>query len=188
MKTKDSNYKLTFTTITCTVVKRVERERGQSIRIANVYGYIEDEDGKLQHVKFKDCWLPFEWYTKRNIRRQLSFKEVSPEEVQVYNPVTKKSEMHIKRFKFNVPSWLVQSEDNPNGNLKQEYTSKQTKMDLFNDDNPITIIEEQSADYTQSSDERALDMRGLQTQMFDSPINLSQEIEEEFDALSYGIS
>ena len=87
-----------------------------------------------------------------------------------------------------MPDWLVESEDNPNGNLKQEYTSKQTKMDLFNDDNPLTIIEEQSADYTQSSDERALDMRGLQTQMFDSPINLSQEIEEEFDQFSYGVN
>ena len=177
-----------FTTITCTVVKRVQRERSQSIRIANVYGYIENDDGKLQHVKFKDCWLPFEWYTKRNIRRQLSFKEVTPEEVQIYNPITKQAEVHIKRFKFNVPDWLVESEDNPNGNLKQEYTSKQTKMDLFNDDNPLTIIEEQSADYTQSSDERALDMRGLQTQMFDSPINLSQEIEEEFDQFSYGVN
>lgn len=187
MKTKDSNYKLTFTTITCTVVKRIERERGQSIRITHVYGYIEDDNGQQQYVKFQDCWLPFEWYNKKNQRKQLSFTEVDPEEVQVYNPVTKKSEMHIKRFKFNVPSWLVQSEDNPDGNLKQEYTSRQTKMDLFNDDNPMTIIEEQAADYTQSLDERALDMRGLQTQMFDSPINLSQEIEEEFDSLSYGI-
>ena len=60
-------------------------------------------------------------------------------------------------------------------------------MDLFNDDNPLSVIEEQSADYTQSLDERALDMRGLQTQMFDSPINISQEIEDEFDSLSYGI-
>ena len=59
-----------FTTITCTVVKRVQRERSQSIRIAKVFGYVYDEvTGSSQYVKFKDCWLPFEWYTKRNIRR-----------------------------------------------------------------------------------------------------------------------
>ena len=187
MKTKDSNYKLTFTTITCTVVKRIERDRGQSIRIAHVYGYIQDDDGQQQRVKFKDCWLPFEWYNKKNQRKQLSFTEVDPEEVQVYNPITKQAEVHIKRFKFSIPSWLVQSTENPTGNLQKEYVSKHTQMELFNDDNPMTIIEEQAADYTQGLDERALDMRGLQTQMFDSPINLSQEIEDEFDAYSYGI-
>ena len=171
-----------FTTITCTVVKRVQRERSQSIRIAKVFGYVYDEvTGSSQYVKFKDCWLPFEWYTKRNIRRQLTFKETTPEEVQVYNPVTKQPEVHIKRFKFQVPEWL-------SGNLKRESVSPQTEIEFTNDENPLTIIEEQSADYTQSSDERALDMRGLQTQMFDSPINISQEIEDEFDSLSYGIS
>ena len=171
-----------FTTITCTVVKRIERERSQSIRIAKVFGYHYDEvTGSSTYVKFKDCWLPFEWYTKKNKRQQLMFREVNPEEVQVYNPVTKEPEVHIKRFQFQVPEWLQK-------NLKQEVVSKQAKIEFSNDDNPITIIEEQSADYTQSSDERTLDMRGLQTQMFDSPINISQEIVEEFDSLSYGIS
>jgi len=186
MKAKDSN-KQKYTTITCTVVKRVQRERGQSIRIAHAYGYVEDDNGQLRHVKFDDCWLPFEWYNKKNQRKQLSFREDTPEEVQVYNPVTKRADVHYKRFKFFIPSWLVRSADNPKGNLKKQYVSYQTQMDLFNDDNPMSIIEEQSADYTQSLDERALDMRGLQTQMFDSPINISQEINEEFDAYSYGI-
>ena len=130
MKTRNSDYKLTFTTITCTVVKRIERERGQSIRIAHVYGYNEIEPGQLQQVKYKDCWLPFEWYNSKNQRKQLSFTEVDPEEVQVYNPITKQSEVHIKRFKFNVPSWLVQSTNNPKGNLQREYVSKHTQMEL----------------------------------------------------------
>lgn len=170
-----------FTTITCTVVKRVERERSQSIRIAKVFGYHYDEvTGSSTYVKFKDCWLPFEWYTKKNVRQQLLFKEVEPEEIQVYNPISKQAEVHIKRFKFQVPEWLQ-------GNLKREYTSNQKEIDFSNDDNPITIIEEKSADYTQSSDDRALDMRGLQYQMFDSPINISQEIETEFNELTYGL-
>ena len=71
-----------FTTITCTVVKRIKRDRSQSIRIANVYGYNEGEDGSSKYVKYKDCWLPFEWYNKKNQRKQLSFREDTPEEVQ----------------------------------------------------------------------------------------------------------
>ena len=49
-------------------------------------------------------------------------------------------------------------------------------MDLFhNDDNPLTIIEEQDAEYTQFSDDRARDLRGTQYEMFDAPINFSFE-------------
>ena len=171
-----------FTTITCTVVKRIKRDRSQSIRIANVYGYNEGEDGSSKYVKYKDCWLPFEWYNKKNERKQLSFEEATPEEVQVYNPITKTSEVHIKRFKFYVPDWCSK-------NLKEEYTSRQEVIEFENDDNPMTIIEEQAADYTQSLDDRRQDMRGLQTQMFDSPINFDfhDEIQEEFDSYSYGV-
>ena len=175
------------------VVKRIKRERTQSIKIAHAYGYITDkETGELRKVKFKDCWLPYEWYNQKNERRELSFKEVTPEEVQVYNPITKRGEMHFKRFKFNIPNWLVKSDDNPNGNLRQELVGKDDQLELFNDDDPITVIEEQSEEFTQSSDERALDLKGMQYQMFDSPVNiaggLEQEIQEEFDSLSYGIN
>lgn len=171
-----------FTTITCTVVKRVQRERSQSIRIAHVFGEVTNpETGTTRTVQYKDCWLPFEWYNKKNQRKQLSFTDAQPEEVQVYNPITKSTETHIKRFTFYVPEWC-------GSNLKAWRSQSTEQLDLFaNDDNPMSIIEEQSADHTQSLDERALDMRGLQTQMFDSPINISQEIHEEFDAYSYGI-
>lgn len=171
-----------FTTITCTVVKRVKRDRSQSIRIAHIFGEVTNpENGTTSTVQYKDCWLPFEWYNKKNQRKQLAFTEATPEEVQVYNPVTRDTEVHIKRFTFYVPDWLK-------SNLKPWRKQVTEQLDLFpNDDDPITIIEEQSAEMTHSSDLRALDMAGAQYMMFDSPINLSNEIQEEFDAYSYGI-
>jgi len=171
-----------FTTITCTVVKRVKRERSQSIRIAHVFGEVTNQEtGTTRTVQYKDCWLPFEWYNKKNQRKQLSFTDAQPEEVQVYNPVTKSTETHIKRFTFYVPEWC-------GSNLKAWRSQSTDQLDLFeNDDDPITIIEEQSADMTHSSDLRKRDMAGAQYMMFNSPINISTEIEDEFDTYSYGI-
>jgi len=172
-----------FTTITCTVVKRIKRDRSQSIRIAHVFGQKHNpETGVTSTVQYKDCWLPFEWYTKQNKRQQLSFIEAEAEEVQVYNTVTKESEYHVKRFTFYVPEWC-------SSNLKVWRTQQTQQFDLFaNDDNPLTIIEEQSADQTQFSVDRANDLRGTQFQMFDSPIDfIADEIKDEFDSFSYGV-
>ena len=64
-------------------------------------------------------------------------------------------------------------------NLKKWRTSTVQQLDLFhNDDNPLTIIEEQDADYTQFSDDRARDLRGTQFAMFDAPLEFAWDEDE----------
>lgn len=173
-----------FKTITCTVVKRIKRERSQSIRIAHIFGEEHNpETGITRTVQYKDCWIPFEWTTKQGKIKTLSFTDATPEELQVWNPYTKQTEMHVKRFTFYIPEWL-------HGNLKPWRTQVTEQLDLFeNDDDPLTIIEEQDESRTMFSIERQRDLRGSQYMMFDAPINFSieEEIQNEFDNYSYGL-
>ena len=155
-----------FITITATVVKRITKDDGSmSIRLAKIFGTQTKEDGSTREVMYKDCWLPFRWNTK-NGSKDLTFVEAQPEEVQVWNDYNKCDEVYIKRFTFYIPEWLQKS-------LKPLYVANQaTIFDQFmpNDNDPYTIIENKSADNTESSRLRSQDLGSTQTEMFDGPI------------------
>lgn len=166
-----------FKNITATVVYRHKRDNGtQAIRLTQIFSKEEEpKTGKIYTVQYKDCWLPFRWQTKKGMQ-DLKFSESTPEEVQYFNTYTKKTEYFFQRFTFYCPQWMWDNEDVSKNRLKKWRTSTVQQLDLFhNDDNPITIIEEQDAEYTRYSDERARDLRGTQYEMFDAPINFSFE-------------
>ena len=153
-----------FITITATVVKRIKKDDGtQSIRLAKVFGTdTNPETGQETEVQYKDCWFPFRWNTK-NGSQDLKFVEAKPEEVQIWNKYKSCSEVYIQRFSFYIPEWMA-------NNLKPWRRQVQQEILFPNDDDPITVIEQQSADYTQSSIERSQDLGATQTEMFDSPV------------------
>ena len=162
-----------FKNITATVVYRHKRDNGtQAIRLTKIFSEeANPETGTVHKVQYKDCWLPFRWSTKNGMT-DLKFSETTPEEVQYINPVTKETQYFIQRFTFYVPEWMW-------NNLKKWRTSTVQQLDLFhNDDNPLTIIEEQDADYTQFSDDRARDLRGTQFAMFDAPLEFAWDEDE----------
>jgi len=185
----------------------------QSIRIAQVFSQEHNpETGNTYTIQYKDCYIPFRWYTgtvynwkykgstwksgsksemnkdkchggfeskifDNGTLQQITFSETTPELVQVYNTETKEVDEYIQRFKFYIPEWMSK-------NLKKWRTSNVEQLDLFaNDDNPITIIEEKSADATRYSDEREKDLRGDNHMMYGASLQI--EIEEEFKRNSY---
>ena len=163
-----------FITITATVVKRIKKENGtQSIRLAKVFGKkTNPETGTEYEVQYKDCWVPFRWITKKGTQ-DLTFVEAQPEEVQIWNKYKECTEVYIQRFTFYIPEWLQ-------SNFKVWRTPAQQEMLFPNDDDQLTIIEQQSASYTESSDLRSRDLGSSQTEMFDGPIIFDDS------ALDYG--
>jgi hypothetical protein len=171
------------------------------------------ETGTTKTIQYKDCYIPFRWYTgtvyewryagsdwifsgtksqmnkdkchakfesrilEPGKQQQITFSETTPEIVQIYNTKTREMDEYHQRFKFFIPEWMSK-------NLKTWRTSKVEQLELFaNDDNPVTIIEEKSADATRYSDEREKDLRGDNHMMYGS--SLQFEIEEEFKRNSY---
>jgi hypothetical protein len=184
----------------------------QSIRIAQVFSKeYNPETGSTKTIQYRDCYIPFRWYTgtvyewryigsdwkkgtKKEMNKdkayakfesrildpgkeqQITFSETTPEVVQIYNTQTKEMDEYHQRFKFFIPEWMSK-------NLKTWRTSNVDQLDLFvNDNNPVTIIEEKSADSTRYSDERKKDLHGDDEMMYGSSLQL--EIQEEFNGYS----
>ena len=107
-------------------------------------------------------------------------EELQTELVEYWNPIKKRKEEFVTRYRFNVPQWL-------HGNLvidkQMSLVSSFEKDELLddneympNDGSPFTIIEDQSWQSTQVSDERAMDMGPLQQTLFDPVIEFSDDL------------
>lgn len=107
-------------------------------------------------------------------------EELTTELVEYWNPDKQQKEEFITRYKFNVPEWMhknlvVDKQLSLISNFeKDELLDDDTYMP--NDGSQFTIIEDQSWESTQFSDDRARDMGALQTTMFSPVIEYSDDM------------
>lgn len=106
-------------------------------------------------------------------------EELQPELVEYWNPYKKRKEEFVTRYRFNVPSWMHSNlVIDKQLSILPSWESDELLDDneyMPNDDSQFTIIEDQSWESTQFSDERAQDMGALQFTMFSPVVEYSDD-------------